>query len=65
MMFEYSREDELEARREDGYEEGHEDGENKLARLVTLLLRDGKEHEMQKILSNKSMRQEMYAQYGI
>ena len=57
--------EEREEGREEGRREGRREGENKLARLMTLLLKDGKGQELQEILANEDMRQRLYAQYGI
>ena len=46
-------------------EEAREEGENKLGRLMSLLLRDGKAQEAQDAASDASKRKQLYLQYGI
>ena len=44
---------------------GREEGEDRLARLMTALLQGGKNKEAQEVLTSKGMRRELYLQYGI
>ena len=46
-------------------EECREEGENKLARLMSLLLKNGKTKELQEVLLDKTMRDKLYLQYNI
>ena len=50
---------------EEGRREGIIEGENRLAKLMSLWLRDGKSAEIQEILANENIRNDFYLQYGI
>ena len=65
MTYELKLDDAREEGERRGREAGREEGENKLARLMELLLRDGKNSELKEVLSNQAMRKELYSQYGI
>ena len=58
-IFEYNKEEEELKLRKAEYEAG----EARLSTLITLLLNDGKEAEIQQVLTNPVFREEMYKKY--
>ena len=63
-IFEYNKEEEELKLRKAEYEAGVTEGEARLSTLITLLLNDGKEAEIQQVLTNPVFREEMYKKYG-
>ena len=63
-IFEYNKEEEELKLRKAEYEAGITEGEARLSTLITLLLNDGKEAEIQQVLTNPVFREEMYKKYG-
>ena len=63
-IFEYNKEEEELKLRKAEYEAGVMEGEARLSTLITLLLNDGKEAEIQQVLTNPVFREEMYKKYG-
>ena len=75
-IFEYNKEEEeLKLRKAEyeagitegearGEERGIAIGETRLSTLITQLLNDGKEAEIQQVLTNPVFREEMYKKYG-
>ena len=59
-IFEYNKEEEELKLRKAEYEAGVMEGEARLSMLITLLLNDGKEAEIQQVLTNPVFREEMY-----
>ena len=55
----------LEEMREDGIQQGIQQGEGRLARLLSLLLSDGRNQEVQDVLTNEALRNQLYIQYNI
>ena len=76
-IFEYNKEEEekklrraeYEAGRKDGKREGKKEGifwgEQRLSALLAGLLRDGKNEEMQKVVTDVSFREKMYEKYNL
>ncbi len=46
-------------------EEGREQGETKLARLISILLQDGKTHDIEAAVNDKARRKQLYTEYNI
>ncbi len=46
-------------------EEGHEEGENMLGKLISLLLSDERMDDISKAASDKEARKQFYREYGI
>ena len=63
-IFEYNKEEEELKLRKAEYEAGATEGEARLSTLITLLLNDGKEAEIQQVLTNPVFWEEMYKKYG-
>ena len=63
-IFEYNKEEEELKLRKAEYEAGITEGEARLSTLITLLLNDGKEAEIQQVLTNPVFREEMYKKYS-
>ena len=51
--------------RKEGRREGRREGESKLARLISILLRNGKTDDVALAAEDAAKRQELYRQYGI
>ena len=51
--------------REEGREEGRKEGENKLARLISCLLSNGKTEDVETAVKDADKRRQLYVQYGI
>ncbi len=51
--------------REEGRKEGLIKGENRLGKLISLLLSDGRIEDAQKVASNEEARKQFYREYGI
>ena len=65
LNYAWNEEEAREALIEYGTEQGIQQGENRLARLVARLIQDGKEREMQEALASETARNRLYALYGI
>ena len=63
-IFEYNKEEEELKLRKAEYEAGATEGEARLSTLITLLLNDGKEAEIQQVLTNPVFWEEMYKKYS-
>lgn len=61
LNLKWNREDALQA----AYEEGYEEGENRVAKLVDALIKDGKQEEFQIALTDKAKRNEYFKRYDI
>ena len=48
-----------------GEEIGRREGENKLGKLIAILLQQGKNSEVQEVATNEIRRRELYKQYNI
>ena len=46
-------------------EEGREEGEGRMSRLMAYLLKDGKSEEALEATKSKALREELYRRYGI
>ena len=55
----------LQARYEDGFDDGVKEGENRLIKLLNTLLANGNQEEFQMALNDKSKRNELFKKYGI
>ena len=68
VMGKYSEMLQKEAReygREEGREEGRKEGESRLAKLISFLLKNGKQDEIERAASNPDSLPGMYVKYGI
>ena len=69
LNLQWDKDTALQARFDDGYDDGFDDGleqgENQLAKLVALLLQNGKTDEVQTALHNSEKRNELYKLYQI
>ena len=55
----------LQARYEDGFDDGVKEGENRLIKLLNTLIANGNQEELQMALNDKSKRNELFKKYGI
>ena len=55
----------LQARYEDGFDDGVKEGENRLIKLLNTLIANGNQEEFQMALNDKSKRNELLKKYGI
>ena len=65
MTYAMKIEEERELAEAKGREEGREEGENKLARLISCLLSSGKADDVETAVKDRDKRQQLYLQYGI
>ncbi len=65
MTYAMKIEEERELAEEKGREEGRAEGENKLARLISCLLSNGKADDVETAVKDIDKRQQLYLQYGI
>ena len=65
MLSEYNEQEVREVIADDAYQRGHEQGERRLAKLISLLLRDGKTDEIAKVAEDETLREQYYQHYGI
>ena len=65
LNLQWDKDTALQARFDDGFDNGLEEGENRLAKLVALLLQNGKSDEVQTALHNSEKRNELYKLYRI
>ena len=73
MLSEYNEQEVREVIADDAYQRGHEQreikgnkqGERRLAKLISLLLRDGKTDEVGKVAEDEALREQYYQRYGI
>ena len=63
LNLQWDKDTALQARFDDGFDDGFEQGENQLAKLVALLLQNGKTDEVQIALHNPEKRNELYKLY--
>ena len=62
---EYVRQSLFEDGEKSGYNKGEKAGENKLGRLISILLSEGKQEEVRVVSEDESTRQEYYQKYRI
>lgn len=62
---EYVRQSLFEDGEKSGYNKGEKAGENKLGRLISILLSEGKQEEVRVVSEDESARQEYYQKYRI
>ena len=65
ITFEYDEKLAMEAARNDGYDAGRAEGESKLSRLISILLKAGKTDDIAAATENADTRMKLYAKYGI
>lgn len=64
-IFEFNEEKYMEMERENAYQNGFEDGENKLLQLVKLLKTAGREADLECALSNQEYREQLYIENNL
>ena len=62
---EYNEAETMKRFREEGRKEGREEGEDKLGRLVSLLITKGRSGDAQKAATDKAARENLYQEFGI
>lgn len=60
LLTEYNEAETMELFKEDGRKEGIKEGEGVLAKLMTMLLEEGRVNEAQKAASDETFRNELY-----
>ena len=55
----------LEDERQQGIEQGIEEGENRLGKLISILMQKGENEIVMQVVQNESLRKEYYQKYGI
>lgn len=56
---------EREVWKEEGREEGREEGEQRLSTLIQLLIRDNRQEDITKVISDSTYRKLLYEEYGL
>ena len=65
LDYEFEIRENRQARYDAGFSAGIEEGENRIAKLVDALIKDGKQAEIQTALNDESKRNEFYKIYGV
>ncbi len=64
-IFEFNEEKYMKMERENAYQSGFEEGENKLLQLVQLLKTAGREADLKYALSDQSYREQLYIENNL
>ena len=65
LLTEYNEVEQMELFKEEGRQEGRIEGEDLLGKLVSILLSKGMVTEASRAASDKSVRQQLYKEYGL
>ena len=64
-IFEYNEEQHLKNEREQAYQNGHKDGESRLANLLQILTDTGRSDDINRIITDQTYREQLYLEYNI
>ena len=62
---EYNEEETMQMIREESREEGEENGENKMGKLIEILLSLGRTADLQKVATDRNVRHSLYKEFNI
>jgi len=65
LLAEYNYEDDINEQREESRAEGQEQGESKLAALITRLFSLGRESEVERVASDETYRKQLFRELNI